>query len=1118
MISCLKTLRRVAQASICVLALAPAAFAATQPAFPVLTYEPYAVTSPLAMAEGDLNGDGIVDTLYVSAMAGSTTLTAALRSANPGTTPTLAASTTIPSTANSILLVDLNNDKKLDAVITCIDSNSIGTVAILTGNGDGTFTPAGSIAAYGRKVLAADLNGDGFVDLVIQAAPFASQPNRYAVVLSKGTAVPSFATPVYYNSYPTTPAGNDQIVIADVNMDGKPDIVLGADDHDFGAWVGNVWYGDGTGNFPTKVNLGTGNLAVADFDGDGKPDMASYAVGINSGSGFILIEFPNSGKSYVKTLVSSGTASVLPLDINGDGKLDIVLAGHTTTILFGDGTGAFTVGKSYAAPGTFYTVRKGAAGIDLVYTTPAGFYTLHNDGKGVFDGLPSIYFTDSPVIGDFNGDGLTDIAGAESAGGVYSIFGHGDGTFTFPTGTPALPYSSLPVRADFNGDGIPDVVYVNQADTESPVFSCCSGSMLGSAKGNADHTFTSIFNYGNIGSASPVSSYSYPRGIVAGDFNNDGKLDVAISYNDTVIHNRSALVIVQGNGDGTFAWDGSYWAISTTVAQGPAGIDSRPFAADLNGDGKLDLVWGANVYINQGNNNFTALPLPVAGTPLLLADLNGDKLTDIIIDNAVYAGKGDGTFLPTPIATIATPTGASFVTANAGDIDGDGNTDVVIQSMTGLATFTVAYGDGKGNFTTDPNVYTTGSVRPVTSAIATLNSTSLASSHPRLDLIAFASGAAVPLLNQGNPAPDTPVLSSTSVKVNINGGVYFAPLQRVPFYAAVTGKGPTGSVTFTLSDGTVIGTTALINGAGVLYSSLPLPGIFQVIATYSGDSSSAPSTSAPSTVNVVKMVPSLTLNLNFDIYAGRVTSLGINLYSAFSPTGTITFTSNGQVIGTVTPDGTSGLSNAALKYAFPSVGTYIIVANFAGDASNLPATSKAITITVLPGPDFTLSASPSTVTVNAGDKAAWNVTVTSVNNFSGYVTMGCQADSCATYQLYVSPATPGTVTFSFQTTKPSVARPSMHFTPVAAAALLFFAAGRRRWRRLAPQLRIGLFVLCAFLGTTMFSGCSSGTSSSSSGSSSGTTSNPPKTYSLVITGADIPNGILHSYTLTLIVK
>ncbi|MBS1799704.1 MAG: VCBS repeat-containing protein [Acidobacteria bacterium] len=1115
MISCLKTLRLVALASICVPA---AAFAATPPVFPVLTYEPYAVTSPLAMAEGDLNGDGITDTLYASAStaAGSTTLTAALRSANPGAAPTLATSTTIASTANSILLVDLNNDKKLDAVVTCIDSNNIGTVAILTGNGDGTFTAVGAIPYYGRKVLAADLNGDGFNDLVIQAAPFANQPNQYVVVLNKGTSIPTFASPVTYSSYPTTPAGNDQILIADINMDGKPDALLGADDHDFGAWAAYVLSGDGNGNFTTRVNLGAGTLAVADFDGDGKPDMASYAVGINSGSGYILIEFPNSGKNAVKTLVSSGTANVLPLDVNGDGKLDIVLAGHTATILFGDGTGAFTVGKSYAAPGTFYTARKGALGMDLVYATPAGFYTLHNDGKGVFDGLPSIYFTDSPVVGDFNGDGLTDLAGAESAGGVYSIFGHGDGTFTFPTGTPVLPYGSLPVRADFNGDGIPDVVYVNQADTESPAFSCCSGSMLRSAKGNADHTFTSVPNYGNIGSASPVSSYSYPRGIVAGDFNGDGKMDVAISYNDTVLQHRSALVIIQGNGDGTFAWDGSYWAISTTVVQGPAGIDSRPFAADLNGDGKLDLIWGANAYINQGNNNFTALPLPATGTPLLLADLNGDKFADIVIDNAVYAGKGDGTFLPTPIATIATPTGASFVTANTGDIDGDGNPDLVIQSMASLATFTVAYGDGKGNFTTDPNVYTTGSVRPVTATFARLNNSALPlNSGKRLDYVVFTSGAAVPMFNRNNPSPVT----TRGLTANLTLAPGFSPMRPLApasFTAIVTSSGtpiPTGTVTFTGQDGKALGTVDIAYSTAKIQTPFPSEGTYSVSATYSGDSNYAPTGPVSTSIIIARQPTVMSLLLLGSYLAQRPAQLKAHVYG-YNPTALVTFYANGNAIGTAPVQ----TEFATLNYNFPTVGTYSITASYPGDASNLPATADAVTITTNPPPDFTISASPDTVTVNAGDKASWPVTITSINNFSGYVTMGCQADSCGTTQVYVSPTVPGTVTYSVQTTKPSAVRPSVRITPVAAAALLLFATGRRRRLRLAPQMRIGLFVLCAFLGTTMFSGCSSGTSSSSSGSSSGTTGNPPKTYSLVITGADIPNGVLHTCTLTLIVK
>nr|WP_281176044.1 FG-GAP-like repeat-containing protein [Edaphobacter aggregans] len=703
-----------------------------------------------------------------------------------------------------------------------------------------------------------------------------------------------------------------------------------------------------------------------------------------------------------------------------------------------------------------------------------------------------------------NKDGLSDIVGIESSGLPITALGHGDATFTVPPTAPISPYGSAPVLSDFNGDGIPDVVSVNPFDATSVLF---TGNLFYSgaasivfAKGNSDGTFTFV-------SRMDFLPFHYPKGIVAGDFNGDGKQDIAISFDDT-ISPKSGIALMIGNADGTFA-------NPLFVASDQVGVTSRVFASDLNGDGRLDLIWGANAYINQGNNTFTPLALPGTGTPLLLADLNGDKLTDIVIDNFVYAGKGDGTFLSPPVATITTPPGASFINASAGDVNGDDNPDLIIQSLAGLATFTVAFGDGHGSFTTDPNLYTTGSVRPVIGAFARLNNSALPlTSNKRLDYIVFASGAAVPLLNQINP----PSVSTRGLQSAFRldpGFASAAPLAPAAFVATVSSSGnpsPTGTVTFTGPDGTTLGTVPLELAMAKIQTSFPTEGTYTVSATYSGDVNYALAGPTSASVKIVRQKYPVFLTLSATTFLAQRPSQLVASFSGYNPTNPITFTANGNVIGTAPVNGTL----ATLSYAFPSVGTYDIVTSYPGDASSLPSISDATTITTVPPPDFSLSASPETITVNAGDKANWTITVTSVNNYTGYVTMVCQQDSCGTIQVYVAPNQPGQVTLSLQTHVPSAnepTRPNIRLS-ITASALLLLGVSRKRSKRCAPRLNIGFMVLCLLMGLGSISGCS-GSSSSSGG---GTTSKPPTSYNIVVVGSETSFSISHTLTLTLVVK
>lgn len=566
--SCRTALLLLTFAAMCLTPLI--ASAQTQPVFPVLTFEPYAVASPLAMAEGDLNGDGVIDTLYVSAgsSTGSSIVTASPRSSSGARQPSIAAGT-VPCVANSVVLADLNRDHKLDAIVTCNES----IVAILAGNGDGTFGVATTYSiSSAASVVAADLNGDGYPDLVVGIAS-GTNASTFAILLSTASAGSlAFAQPKVYGGA----VGSRQVLIGDVNHDGKPDVVAGGAVGMANAPTAAVFYGNGDGTVQAAA-FGTGfgtTMTLADFDGDGRTDtalvFANYgAPVINS----VLIDFPGESKTFTVTQVFPGQVGINGIDVNGDGHPDVVLTGSTTTILLNDGDGNLTVGRSYATPGAFYTAVKGTSGNDLVYATPRGFYTMHGDGKGSFDGLPAFYRSDKAAVADLNGDGVSDLVTVEQTSGAANTdTGRGDGSFIVIPAYAGQP-GAFPVLADFNGDGVLDLVQIySDPLTRGP-------SRAFFSKGVAGGSFSRVFSLFDLGVASATSA-------VSGDFNGDGKQDVAVSgFDPSSANGVGTLVLLRGNGDGTFI------APATLIASQAASAPATPLAADVNGDGKLDLVW-----------------------------------------------------------------------------------------------------------------------------------------------------------------------------------------------------------------------------------------------------------------------------------------------------------------------------------------------------------------------------------------------------------------------------------------------------------------------------------------------------------------------------------------------
>ena len=313
------------------------------------------------------------------------------------------------------------------------------------------------------------------------------------------------------------------------------------------------------------------------------------------------------------------------------------------------------------------------------------------------DSLPAGFIPTSVATGDFNRDGKTDFVVANGGDNtLWLFFGKGDGTFNLPIILP-ITMGQTPVwvaAADLRGTGKTDLV-VAEADSNS----------VGVFLGKGDGTFAEN-SLPLPGSASTLT---------IGDFNHDGKLDVAVPMNDE--NSPDYLVVLPGKGTGTF---GS--PIVTPVAGYAPGV-FWVSSADLNGDGLPDLVtseWNIDylaiqVFLNNGDATFAAGQVIAEnfvnmnlGT--LLVDADGDGILDALVSDSlgvlwVYHGNGDGTFSVNPNSFLI---GDVALAMAAADVNGDGQLDViasgifvgdlVLYGSQAGDQICVLEGDGKGNF------------------------------------------------------------------------------------------------------------------------------------------------------------------------------------------------------------------------------------------------------------------------------------------------------------------------------------------------------------------------------------------------------------------------------------
>ena len=302
-----------------------------------------------------------------------------------------------------------------------------------------------------------------------------------------------------------------------------------------------------------------------------------------------------------------------------------------------------------------------------------------NNGDGTFTdigaGLPGVDFG-SLAWGDYNNDGKLDLAvcgflpSGERITRIYR--NNGDGTFTdIGAGLPGVAYGSL-AWGDFDNDGKLDLAISGYTGWDSGYTYITSLTRI--YKNNGDGTFT------DIGAGLPGV---WDGSLAWGDYNNDGYLDLAISgtYGNTGTGSDFITRIYKNNGNGTF----------TDINAGLTGVTDSSIAwGDYNNDGKLDLAVGgfpySKIYRNNGNNTFTdikaELPMSVYGCSLGWGDYNNDGYLDLAICGRsdaggftkIYRNNGNGTFTD----INAGIQGVCYSSLAWGDFDNDGDLDLAV--------------------------------------------------------------------------------------------------------------------------------------------------------------------------------------------------------------------------------------------------------------------------------------------------------------------------------------------------------------------------------------------------------------------------------------------------------
>ncbi|WP_187143402.1 FG-GAP-like repeat-containing protein [Terriglobus albidus] len=595
---------------------------------------------------------------------------------------------------------------------------------------------------------------------------------------------------------------------------------------------------------------------------------------------------------------------------------------------------------------------------------------LLGKGDGTFtatsQGLTTTSQPLASVAGDFNGDGKLDLAVAcSNANALLFFLGNGDGTFQSST---ALTTGNSPVglvAEDFNRDGKLDVAVANSYSNTVNIF-----------LGNGDVTFTN--------NQSPQTGNS-PRAIIAADFNKDGLIDLAVANSD------STLTILLGSGDGSFTA-----ALSPSTGSYPVAIA----ASDLNGDGITDLAVAnsssstATILLGNGDGTFTAsVSVVTSSNPgsIVAGDFNGDGKQDLVLAStyqngvSLIPGKGDGTFG----ASVTTSSGTSPSFLLAGDYNGDGVPDIAaLNASSGLVTTLVSKWVQTASASA-AGVFPFGQGQHQVKASYAGDASYQGSSSSAITLTAQAGPPAVTV----TPASATiSVLQPLTVAVNVGAGSGY----------------PTPSGTVTLTSGSYSAQQTLASGAAsfTVPANALVVGNDTLTAAYVPDASSTSTYTNASGTAAVKVTSAITPTVTVTPAASNITTaqpLSVSVGVAGgngnpTPTGTVTLTSGSYSAQQTLSSGSATFSIAAGTLA---VGNDTLAVAYAPDTSGATIYtsangSGAVTVTQVIGSGsaaLAMTVSPAVIT----DKQAATVSISVAGPSGQAVPTGTVTLSSSTY-------------------------------------------------------------------------------------------------------------------------